>query len=154
MRTARLLAAVLTTVSLGCSDEGPRPSTLEREIAENRALWEAQGPRSYVYDLRHVCFCGREAVGPVHVIVEDGVEVARTYVDTGEAVPEAFSDVFPSVDGLFDVLEDAVRRGADDVRVTWGSGNGLPVDFFIDYSVNVADEEQGYQIVDPPRTTP
>ncbi len=90
----------------------------------------------------------------MRVVVKDGVVVGRSYVDTGEVVPASFADLFPSVDGLFEVLTDAVRRGAHDVRVTWGSENGLPLDFFIDYSVNVADEEQGYHVVEPPRTTP
>jgi hypothetical protein len=149
-----LLPALLAALAAGCSDQGPHVGALEREIAANRALWEANGPSSYVYDVERLCFCGVEALGPVRVVVENGVAVGRTYVATGEVVPASFADLFPSVDGLFEVLTDAVQRGAADVRVTWGSGNGLPLDFFIDYSVNIADEEQGYRIVDPPRTTP
>jgi hypothetical protein len=149
-----VVPAMLAAFAGGCADQGPRTGTLEGEIAANRALWEATRPASYTYDLEHVCFCGVEGRGPVRVVVQNGVVVARTYVDTGESVQASFVEVFPSVDGLFDVLSDAVRRRAYDVRVTWGSGTGLPLDFFIDYSANIADEEQGYRIVDPPRTTP
>ncbi len=142
-----LLALLLGTVA--CSDQGPPPG-LSDEIEVNRAVWRANRPASYRYSIHRQCFCGAEARGPVEVEVSGSTVVGRVYVDTGEAVPRDFASVFPSVDGLFDVLEDAVARRADEIQVVWDPTTGIPMDFFIDYSREIADEESGYEIVAVP----
>lgn len=149
-----LPACVLALAALACSDQGPEADDLRDEIARNRTLWVSVGPSTYVYDVRHNCFCGIEAVGPVRVRVENGQVVERTYVDTGATVDTAFAEVFPSVSGLFDVLDRALDRAAADIQVTWDPDTGAPTEFFIDYLAQAVDEEEGYVIVDGPRTTP
>ena len=88
------------------------------------------------------------------VLVVDGANVvSRTYTDGGEPVDSSLAGLFPAVDGLFDLLDDAVARGAVQVSVTWATEGGLPLDAFIDYAANVADEEQGFRIVGVPTDT-
>lgn len=150
----RRLIPVMAFVSLACSDLGPARSDLGHDLTVNRARWEAVGLETYVYDVQRSCFCPVEAVGPVRVRVENGAIVSRTYPQTGDTVRTAFADVFPTIDGLFDVLERAIEQDAADIQVTWDPDTGVPLSFFIDYIANAVDEEQGYQIVDGPRTTP
>ena len=72
----------------------------------------------------------------------------RTYIDSGEAVPALFQDLFPTVDGLFDVLRDAIERQAHRIDVTYDPISGVPLDVFIDYEQNIADEELGFSVVE------
>jgi hypothetical protein len=57
------------------------------------------------------------------------------------------------VDGLFDVLRDAMNEGAHEIRVTYNPANGVPIDFWIDYSENTADEELGFIVTESVQPT-
>jgi hypothetical protein len=86
----------------------------------------------------------------VRVRVQGTSVQQRTYTETGIAVAASFAELFPSVDGIFDFLEDAVERDAHEVRVDWSEDSGVPLEAWVDYQVNVADEELGFRIVAPP----
>lgn len=147
----RALLPILTALFAACADAGPELDARRREVATHRASWEAGRPAAYVYELERVCFCGEEARGPVRMLVNGSDVVSRTYVATGAAVPSAFAQLFPPVDGLFDILDDALDRGAATVQVTWDDASGLPLEAFIDYAENIADEELGFRIVAVPQ---
>lgn len=146
-RASFLLTLLAATASATCADLGPRDDGLAREIAGNRRLWESVRPAAYVYEVERQCFCIREAIGPVRVAVAGGQVRARTYSGDGSPVRDDLRSLFPAAEGLFDILEEAVAQGAHQVQVTWDPATGLPLDFWIDYNVNMADEEQGYRIV-------
>ena len=154
MNTRPLPTLLLACSTLACSDLGPQASDLRDEVARNRARWEAVGPTTYVYAVAHNCFCPMEAVGPVRVEVEAGEVIVRTYVQSGTPVDPTFAEVFPAVDGLFDVLDRAIEQEADDIQVTWDQDTGAPLQISIDYLKGAVDDEEGYSIVDGPRTTP
>ncbi len=159
-RTRRLPALValvtLTLVPAGCTFGSSIENELLEEIEINRAIWEARRPSAYRMVLQRNCFCGLEARGPVEVYVAgDTVGARRYWVElddelASQQVPEELHHLFPDVDGLFDLLLDAVATGADRVDVTWDPALGVPRSFFIDYRENVADEEQGYEIREGP----
>lgn len=149
-RRVRLLLPALATLTLGgCSSTGPG-STIESEVRFYRAQWEATGPASYVYALRHTCFCSPEAIGPVRVTVDESSVTARVYVDSSEPVDPDFHGSFPDIDGLFDVLEDAIEREAHQIDVTWHESDGYPVSIFVDYIEFAADEERGFTVTELP----
>lgn len=146
---------LLTTLALAvtlaaCADLGPGDDDLRREIAANRAIWEALRPPIYVYEVERLCFCGETGRGPVRVRVASGQVQDRVYTSDGAPVSTELEPYFPGVEGLFDVLEDAVGQGAHQIQVTWDPETGIPLDFWIDYEANVADEEQGYRVVTAP----
>jgi hypothetical protein len=70
-------------------------------------------------------------------------------VDSGEPVPGDLAPHFPTVDGLFDVIKDAMDRDVHQLRVTYDGDTGIPVDIWIDYEANAVDEELGYQVTLP-----
>jgi hypothetical protein len=150
MTQIRFSMLVAVALLLGCADAGPHPGAVAREIDVHRALWAAARPAAYVYEVERVCFCAPAGRGPVRVVVDGANVVSRTYTDGGEPVDSSLTAFFPAVDGLFDLLDDAVARGAVRVSVTWAPEGGLPLDAFIDYSENIADEEQGFRIVAVP----
>lgn len=145
----RIWAILLLVAVAGCGTTGPG-GDLRSQIEANRALWQQLGPASYEYGVQRLCFCGPDAIGPVRVTVEDGTVVARVYTESSDPVPDDFEPLFPDVEGLYDVLLDALDRDAADINVTWDSVTGLPTEFFIDYNVQIADEELGFRIDEMP----
>ena len=153
MRSRLSMAAILVTLAGGCSDLGP-DETLQEELERAQRSWAAEGPEAYVYGVERICFCGLESRGPVRVRVEAGVVTERAYVESGEPVPSALADLFPSVEGLFDLVRDAISMGAHTVRVTYDPELGVPVDLWIDYHAQVADEELGMRVAEPVEPLP
>jgi hypothetical protein len=125
-------------------DDGARS---DLEVARER--WEQVRPQSYSMVLTRMCFCAPEGIGPVRIQVVGTTATERVYVDSGEPVPENLAPHFPTVDGLFDVLLDAMARDAHQIQVTYDGDTGIPADLWIDYEANVADEELGYQVTLP-----
>ena len=123
----------------GCSLVGGTDAT--DDLDDARRLWADADLGSYTMTLTRGCFCLEESIGPFEVTVEDGVVVSATR--EGETVP---TDRVLTVDALFDVLEDAYRRDAHRVEVTYDPTQGYPTTFFIDYDAGVADEELGYTV--------
>jgi len=143
---AVLAFAVVLPLS-GCGEWGIETDRL-REVERHRTLWDQQGLATYRYAVERLCFCG--LAGPVRVTVVDDDASARIFVSSGDPVPEEQADWYPTVDGLFELLVDAVQRNAHDIEVTYDPDTGVPLDIFIDYQQNVADEELGFRVTEPP----
>ena len=109
--------ALVSVVVAACGVLGPEdePSELDR----NRELWQNAALTNYGFALEQLCFCGETARGPVRLQVVGGVATSRTYVSSGEAVPAVFEESFPTVEGLFDILRDAIDRDAFRIDVTY-----------------------------------
>ena len=145
MRVRPTLTLALSLAAACESVTGPA-SDLERA----RRRWASAEPAAYEVTVRHVCFCIVEVTVPVVVTVRGGVVQSRRYAEgsalAGQDVDPRYAATFPAVEGLFDVLDDAVRRRAADIQATYDPQRGYPTAFYIDYERNVADEEQGYQV--------
>ncbi len=142
-RLRQALAAVYVLLTLACGSDGTGPE-MER-LAEQRALWEAQGLTDYFYDVRLVCFCPSRLGVQVSVL---GNQVAAVIdLDTGTTLDATEAQLYRTIDGLFDVLEDAYERDAYDVDVDFDPARGYPTRIFIDYLENVIDEELGYTLL-------
>ena len=145
----RLLVSLACLCATACSDVGFGVRSLtELEAAEER--WDRFGPDSYVYALSRICFCPLEYTMPVRVRVEQDVAVDWIFVATGEPVPESMEHLFPPIDGLFEILRRAYAEDADEVQVSYHPTLGYPTDFGIDYDEQVADEELGIEVTEPP----
>ena len=133
-----LVAVVLTAGGCGLldpDDDGP----LDR-LRRQRSLWMAQSHTDYHYVLRRGCFCTPETVGPVEVEVQGGQVVALTYVETGDAVSN-WTELWPTIPGLFDLLERALDGEADDVQIEYHPTLHYPVTADIDYIEEAIDDE-------------
>ena len=119
----------------GCGILGP--SDLD-ELAENRRRWQAVRPAEYTYVLQRSCFCGR--TGRFQIDVRGDTIAGVTHRDTGEALPATEWPGFEAVDGVFDLLEDALRD-ADEVRVVYEATMGYPREIDIDHFREAVDDE-------------
>ena len=127
-------------------DPGPDgiPLGSELGLVQSRMLWENQGIGDYDAAVERVCEC-RAAGGPVMVVVRSGA-VTILDPDSGEPVDTSVVGGYPTVDGLFDILQNAFDRNADEIRVLYDTGLGYPLEFHIDFYADAIDEELGYVV--------
>lgn len=118
------------------------PTTPENDLAYYRTLWENQHLTDYTFDVSRVCHC--QFVGDVRVTVKDGVITGVTEL-ASEVAREP--DTFRTIDGLFDLVQDAYDRDAHEVRVEFDSGRGYPTRIWIDYVQMMADEEMDFTLL-------
>lgn len=130
-------------VVLGPAVSGPAAGR-SPELDAARERWEAAGMSGYQMTLRRTCFCpSPDYTGPFAVTVEGG-ELAAVQLDGARVDAERGM----TVDGLFDLIEDAYTRRAQSVTVAFNPELGYPTNVSIDYSFQMADEEIGYMVSD------
>ena len=135
---AALVPAVSACVNLtGVDDLDREQDRLDR--AWNR--FESVAPLAYTYTVRVSCECPSAITRPVTVWVDRGVIEYLLYEDDGQPVPLSYASSFPSAEELFDTIQDAIERGADEIDVEYDSSYGYPTSVYIDYNRGVADEE-------------
>jgi hypothetical protein len=149
-RRTRLWGAfIVTPILLGaqCSVTGANGG-LEAAPAnfdEARQEWTAAGIDDYTFVLQRSCFCAG-GVEPVRIVVRDGVAVSYTVVPTGRPLAAEYREWYPTIDGLFEVVEDALAN-ADAVAVVYHTQRGFPVRIDIDWVERAIDDEIRYDVV-------
>ena len=148
MRRFLLICVLALTAPLaGCGVFGPEDEDQLAELRENREKWRQQAPASYSYVLQRLCFCGGDMIRPVRIAVVNGERVSARYVATDEAVPEEWLKFFPTMEGLFDTLEQAIRN-ADAIDVSYDRARGFPITAEIDYMERAIDDELTLRVTD------
>jgi hypothetical protein len=123
-----------------------RHAELRAEITAQREKWAARRIVDYQLTLSRLCFCAPEGAGLVVLSVLDDQPVEWLYFLSGDPVAAEWQPVFPTVQGLFDFLDDAIDRGAEDIEVAFDPDLGLPTSIRVDYRLAAADEEIGYEV--------
>jgi hypothetical protein len=143
-RTFTLLAglAALTVLTPGCGLFTRSELDEERaRLEDNRATWRARGPISYTYVFRRICFCAPSATNPVIIQVRQRAVVSVRYEDTGAPVDPSLLSLFPTVEGLFEIIEDAIDQEAEVVQASYDPALGYPTSITLDGSSMIADDE-------------
>jgi len=136
---ALLLAACSCGDSLG-------PDFLERvRLSHARQLWSQSAIDFYEYEIANQCFCAYGGM-PVRIVVRDGSIQSLTLVSTGAQVPPQFAGAYHSIDGLFAVIDDALRRKAVRLDAAYDDRFGYPTSVSIDYIANAIDEEFSFVV--------
>lgn len=134
-----ILAAAFMAAGCGLLT-GPSDRDL---LAAARAKWEGQSLRqSYSFDISRSCFCGYPGALPrTRVYVFDGrVTLAHHPYSDDPITAEAVATI-PTVDGLFDLIAEAIEEGADEVRVRYDPDTGAPLEIRIDRIRQAVDDE-------------
>lgn len=135
---AVLLAGALASCS--ALQSGPLDGA-QAELNRQRRQWRAQEIEDYSYTVRRLCFCPESFTDPVEVRVSGGEVVARSYRGSGEAVAGENARFWPPVEGLFEIVQDAIDRDADSLLVDYHPSLGYPISIRIDYEEMAIDEE-------------
>jgi hypothetical protein len=98
----------------------------EDSLNEARALWAQTGPSNYTMTIQVSCECGSEQSGPVVISVRNGVVESRRYVSSGSLVDSRYEARFPSIDGLFELVEKGIRENWSPRDAQYDSDTGYP----------------------------
>jgi len=116
------------------------------ELESHRAQWVAAGVRHYRMDMQVSCFCVPEYTEVVTIEVVDDSIASIVLLGSGLPVQHVAIDSWPTVLGLFDQIEEAIRNGAHELAVSYSDRLGYPDSVYIDREEFAIDEEVGYQI--------
>lgn len=132
------------TLFNGNDDHGTDPS-----FTTNYQKWQKSGLSNYTFVLDRYCFCGGGAY-PAKIIVTDK-KISQVFAtDSQEPVSidstQNYADFYPNINGLFNLIQDATERQADQLDVRYDDKYGFPLDIDIDYSKEMVDDEIEYRI--------
>ncbi len=152
MRGAAVGKRVMAVVVLGawatvaaCSDPlGPERDALEA----NRARWASLEIVSYRYEYALNCYCGGPGAQPVAVLVQDGDVVAVSNPDGSEVAGPWEPADYPTIEDLFDRVEESLNREPYEARVKYDAQYGYPADAYFDFEQNAIDEEFGFVVTE------
>ena len=145
----RLFLALAYAAGAGC-DESLSTVADQLELAMNK--WEANGYPTYSMRFERTCFCRPgDLTATLHidagrvVSFEDATAFGDTLSDSLLVAWDITLASFKSVDGLFDVIDAAIKLDADDIAVSYHGVLGYPLLIDIDYNIEIIDEEIVYQ---------
>jgi hypothetical protein len=135
-RITRIVGVLLLVFACHSSTD-PIPG----DLASARARWSSSSITDYEVTVHRSCFCPTEIITPVVVTVRGGTVVDRRYATTNAAVSAQFAQYFPTVDGLFGVVDDAIARHASTLDAHYDTQLGFPALVSIDYVKDATDDE-------------
>ena len=141
----RYMLVLLLAVGACSSPTGP--SDQAQALALSRARWFNSGIADYQFTIARLCECVPESVGPVVVEVREGLVVERKYA-SGVSVDPQYDDLFTAVPGLFELIDEAIRRDAAGLAVRYNPAYGYPESIQIDWVAGTVDDEVSYRITD------
>ena len=116
----------------------------DASVESARGLWRAADLAAYEYGYQKYCDCHPESPPTTVVTVRGGevVQVRHRPVNYTEEVPAEQRNLqfYWTMNGLFDLLEAAQRRGAQ-MRVTYDETLGYPTQIYIDYDADFIGDE-------------
>lgn len=135
-----VLALSLVVGLAGCSATGPSEG---QQLDAARARWARSGLDGYYQaELTRACFCGfPDAFARTHITVVEGTVIGGWELDSGNAIPPAILDKFPTVQTLFGLIADEIAAKAAEVRVDYHPTHGAPMQIYIDRIRNAIDDE-------------
>src|SRR4051794_11611243 len=124
-------AAVTVALVLGIAACGVSTTAPESGLAAARFRWAQRAPAAYTVTMLRTCECLREMTGPVTVSVRNGIAESRLYVESGAAVSPQYAALFPTVEGLFALIEAGIRSDTRPLSAQYDSALGYPTRFSI-----------------------
>ena len=123
--------AFLAVVLVLCAGACRSATVPQLDLVAARARWTSLAPAAYAITIARTCECLPEMSGPVTIMVRNGIVESRHYIQSGATVSSTYAELFPSVTGLFALLDAAVRDGALPLNARFDPRLGYPVRFTI-----------------------
>jgi hypothetical protein len=139
---ATLPAFALGTALLlgGCGLGVNNDDSMSELLASRERIWQQRGPAAYTMNMVRQDQA-MPLARPVALQVNNGQVVSATFIDSGEPVPANLRQRFLSVEGLFDLLRDAMNRNVASLSVRYDDDYGFPAEFLIDYDARRTDDD-------------
>lgn len=149
LHSAKVLPLALSLVLIACGKDATTPS--EPDGPDGRVpptiAWSDATYETYSYRFHWTCYCLETFLRTVDITVSDRVVQRVVDVKTGSVLDAQMASHFRTIEGLNAFLEDAKERRANTIRVTYEPTLGYPKFAWVDYDVDVADEEMGFEIL-------
>ena len=124
----------LSILAVGCSASG--------DFASARAKWRSQNLATYRYTYQAI-FQAQDAQRPLRISVVNEQVLSAFFLDDGQPIPDDLEH--PSIDGVFESLQDVLSRGAAvDARYDYQYGFPLSAKVVLHPDAQVEDDE--YQL--------
>ena len=140
-RSGFLLAVCLVPLMAACSTE--EDERLD-DLAAARSQWIADAPVAYDFTYLRNCFC--PDVFPARVYVDAGVVTLVVDLQSSDPLPADRNDDFPTVEQLFNELEELIRLEPFQLEVRYDPELGYPSYVSVDIEERVVDEEFSYTV--------
>jgi len=123
-------------------------NSVRRELDLHQRQWARQDIASYRYQLKVRCFCPTEVTDPVVVEVKDRTASSVVYAASGQAAESRYFERYDTMDEVFLVIDDALKRGAEEISVTYDETVGFPASIYIDFVKQAVDDEIAYEVTE------
>ena len=115
-------------------------------LVEAQARWAGLNLGDYDFRMSWQCFCDSDFRAPVDLEVRGGEITGGVYAPDSALTTVVDLSRYETVDGLFDLIADAIAQEAHSIQATYHPEHGYPESVFIDYSLHTVDEESGFAI--------
>jgi hypothetical protein len=142
-RSGFLLGVCLGPLVGSCSSE--QDKRLD-DLAAARSQWIADAPSAYDFTYLRSCFC--PDVFPARVYVDAGAVILVENVQTSDPLPADRNDDFPTIDQLFNELDELIRLDPFELEIRFDTELGYPTYVRVDIEERMVDEEFSYTVDD------
>jgi len=143
----RIKPLLVLPLLVGCVIFSSPEEDIQGELDVNRALWDAAAIHDYSMSFQRLClFCSVEFLIPVRITVRGDTIHEVTDLDTGAPVVEPAEGAFLTIDGVFDVIQDAINQNAAEIDIRYNSMFGYPTDVNIDFSRSLFNDDTQFLI--------
>lgn len=144
-RALRLSALALIVPLLASCDGILDPGyNDEHDLERARDRWYATSVYEYEVTVDRRCQC--TYTGPIRMLVRGGVPVAAVDRYSGAPVSLSVLRYYPSVEELFDLIDDALFGSTSDVDVSYDHSYGFPRVTYIDYDRFYTDDDLRFEL--------
>jgi hypothetical protein len=113
-----------------------------------KAKWLKAKLSDYRFTLMQSCECLPEAIEPTVIVVRGDKVAEAFYKRTGIAVDSVRQSRLPTINGLFQMIDDAYAKPAALVRFKANVDVGYLEEIFVDRDAAMVDEELIYLVTD------
>lgn len=136
-RRSRLFALPLFLLALGTAGcdvfgLGADDSVLSDQLRRAEQRWQQRAITSYEMTMQ-VARLNSEEAPLIRIVVENGQVVSRTNVQTGQVLTGSEAAGYLSIQGVFDLIREALGQRVPAIFVIYDEDYGFPTDLHIDY---------------------
>jgi hypothetical protein len=153
-----MIPVLLLSTPAGCG-LGDDDSFQRQNLQQARTKWDSRNVASYSYVLELQCFCAPASeLKPVLVTVNNGAVASLQYWDETPSkrtpAPASIFGAYDTVEDLFALVDDAIDRDADVLRVGYNPEYGFPEAVSVDYEAGGSEQLLFYVTQFKPATAP
>ena len=133
--------ATLTPTHTSTPTSNGTPALTVEDLERRRSIWEARNLRDYQIDYQNKTFLPPEEMKPVFITVRSSSIESVVYQSNGQPVQEGS---YPDVEGLFELVQDAISLKYEEISVTFDPQLGYPTSAWLSWDRRVADGGVGF----------